>query len=224
MFGLKSFKLSLLLTWMLPFTAETQQFSNTTATVGDDVTLTCEGFREFNDQCFSTTWIYSDSVKTVTLYEKGKIHREAGSKSDRLNVTEKCFLVIKKVTVEDEGHYFCRQFESSGRQVTDSRVQLSVTNRRTSSPVPPMSTPPSTGAKTETHPGCWWRTVYVPVGVAALSIIVVSVSMWTRLKKVSSDEDDDEDGVRTHCVHIDQVLLLVCLSALTYNNNLSLNI
>ncbi|XP_041831534.1 uncharacterized protein LOC121633504 isoform X3 [Melanotaenia boesemani] len=30
--------------------------------------------------------------------------------------------------------------------------------------------------------GCWWRMVYVPVGVAALSIIVVSVSMWTRTK------------------------------------------
>ncbi|XP_041831532.1 uncharacterized protein LOC121633504 isoform X2 [Melanotaenia boesemani] len=33
--------------------------------------------------------------------------------------------------------------------------------------------------------GCWWRMVYVPVGVAALSIIVVSVSMWTRTKENS---------------------------------------
>ncbi|XP_027145733.1 uncharacterized protein LOC109140645 isoform X2 [Larimichthys crocea] len=45
---------------------------------------------------------------------------------------------------------------------------------------------------------CWWRFIIVPVGLAALIIIVVAVSMWTRTKgrKRQMDEnmvDDDED-------------------------------
>ncbi|XP_041831540.1 uncharacterized protein LOC121633507 isoform X2 [Melanotaenia boesemani] len=208
MFGLKSFKLSLLLTWMLPFT-ETQQFSDTTATVGDDVTLTCEGFREFNDQCFSTTWLYSVSGKTVTLYEHGKIHSEAGSKSDRLNVTEKCFLVIKKVTVEDEGLYTCRQFESSESSFTDSSVQLSVTNisekntksKTTSSKITSFSTTPTT-TKRPTTPTTTPQTSVAPttaktepdadfllaslisaaVASAALLITTVMIIRWRKTK------------------------------------------
>ncbi|XP_041831551.1 uncharacterized protein LOC121633512 isoform X1 [Melanotaenia boesemani] len=194
MFGLKSFKLSLLLTWMLPFTAETQQFSDMTATVGDDVTLTCEGFREFNDQCKSTTWLYSDSVKTVPLYEHGKIHREAGSKSDRLNVTEKCFLVIKKVTVEDEGFYLCRRFESSGRVVTESTVLLSVTNKKnpeTTTTSPQASVTSTTGGKTGSNSDFLLASlISAAVASAALLITTVMIIRWRKTKGNKTQMDD----------------------------------
>ncbi|XP_041831559.1 uncharacterized protein LOC121633515 isoform X3 [Melanotaenia boesemani] len=190
MFGLKSFKLSLLLTWMLPFT-ETGQFSKMTATVGDDVTLTCEGFREFNDQCFSTTWKYSDSVKTEPLYEQGKIHREAGSKSDRLNVTEKCFLVIKKVTVEDDGFYTCRQDESSGRVVTESAVLLSVTNKTTTTTSPQASVAPTTDGKTGSNSDFLLASlISAAVASAALLITTVMIIRWRKTKGNKTQMDD----------------------------------
>ncbi|XP_078030270.1 uncharacterized protein LOC144466596 [Epinephelus lanceolatus] len=93
--------------------------------VGDEVTLSCENVTHDQDNCDSATWLFSDGGNTVTLFEHGKIHREAEAKSDRLSVTANCSLVIKKVTREDVGHYTCRQFRS-GRQVSDSQVHLSV--------------------------------------------------------------------------------------------------
>ncbi|KAK2855927.1 hypothetical protein Q5P01_004662 [Channa striata] len=68
---------------------------------------------------------------TVMLVRHGQIEKTqiSKSKSDRLNVTEKCSLVIKKVTEEDVGRYSCRQFDKSGRkQGSDSEVHLSVTD------------------------------------------------------------------------------------------------
>uniref|UniRef100_A0A3Q1EHM3 Ig-like domain-containing protein n=1 Tax=Acanthochromis polyacanthus TaxID=80966 RepID=A0A3Q1EHM3_9TELE len=97
--------------------------------VGDEVTLPCKGVKDYQDKCHSTTWSFSDltTEPADTLFEGGQIHREAASKSDRLSVTEKCSLVIKKVTDEDVGRYACRQFDESGKQVTGSDVDLIVT-------------------------------------------------------------------------------------------------
>ena len=99
-------------------------------TVGHDVTLPCEGFKELHDECNSFTWLFTDSNRkaTVTLFEHGKVHRDAKTKSDRLSVAASCSLVIKKVTREDDGYYTCRQFNRSGQQVTNSVVKLSVSN------------------------------------------------------------------------------------------------
>ncbi|KAL7388335.1 hypothetical protein ABVT39_011934 [Epinephelus coioides] len=114
--------MSLFLMLLFQFTAAaTEKYS----LVGDEVTLSCESVTHDQDNCDSATWLFSDVGNTVTLFEHGKIHREAEAKSDRLSVTAKCSLVIKKVTLEDVGRYICRQFRS-GRQVSDSQVDVSV--------------------------------------------------------------------------------------------------
>ncbi|XP_050927624.1 uncharacterized protein LOC127142636 [Lates calcarifer] len=110
-------------------TATGQYSSIFTVRDEDEATLSCENVRDDQDQCDRTTWIFigSGSRSTVTLFEHGKIHEEATSKSDRLSLTENCSLVIKKVTVEDVGRYICRQFYRSGRrQGPDAQVELSV--------------------------------------------------------------------------------------------------
>ncbi|KAJ4928687.1 hypothetical protein JOQ06_004313 [Pogonophryne albipinna] len=78
------------------------------------------------DKCERTKWLFRHSRRPVTLFEDGQIHNEAKAKSDRLRVTEKCSLVIKKVTEEDAGVYTCRQVRSGEQQDPDSRVYLSV--------------------------------------------------------------------------------------------------
>ncbi|XP_028460448.1 uncharacterized protein LOC114572866 [Perca flavescens] len=63
----------------------------------------------------------------MTLFEHGKINKEAEAKPDRLSVKENCSLVIKKVTVEDVGRYTCKQVNRSGeKQQGGDTVDLSV--------------------------------------------------------------------------------------------------
>ncbi|XP_025755067.1 uncharacterized protein LOC102080318 isoform X1 [Oreochromis niloticus] len=97
---------------------------------GGEVTLSCENLKNDQDKCNGTTWIFSNSnTASITLSEKGKIHREAKNKSDRLSVTANCSLVIKKLTAEDVGQYTCRRFNKSGQQKgPDSAAELSVVN------------------------------------------------------------------------------------------------
>ncbi|XP_020555732.1 uncharacterized protein LOC105357688 isoform X2 [Oryzias latipes] len=124
MFDFTSLHFPLFLTWMLTFTEQT--FSQKTVRVGDEVTLKCENANYFNDGCSRITWLYSNSGQTFSLFELGKIHKDVVSKSDRLSLTEKCSLVIKKITDEDAGSYTCRQFSTSGQQETDFQVGLNV--------------------------------------------------------------------------------------------------
>ncbi|KAI9547349.1 hypothetical protein NQZ68_018573 [Dissostichus eleginoides] len=142
--------------------------------VGDEVTLSFENVMHDQDECERTTWFFSDSSGTVTLFEYGKIHKEAKAKSDRLRVEKNCSLVIKNVTEEDAGLYTCRQF-SSGEQVPDSRVDLSV------------------------FTSWWWWIIVVIVGVAALTIITVAVIRRKRTQGNETQTDDNvadpEDGV-----------------------------
>ena len=98
-----------------------------TVRAGDEVTLPCDNVIHDQDKCDSTSWYfyYAPNTPAVTLFEDGQIHKEAKAKSDRLRVTEKCSLVIKKVTEEDAGLYVCRQIRS-GQQGQTSWVYLSV--------------------------------------------------------------------------------------------------
>ncbi|KAK2814468.1 hypothetical protein Q5P01_000417 [Channa striata] len=107
-------------------------FQFTGATVfardGGDVTLTCDNVINDQTNCDRTSWIFSSGIIAVSLFDLGKIKTESNSKSDRLSVTEKCSLVIKKVTEEDVGRYTCRQFDKSGQtqQGQDAVADLSV--------------------------------------------------------------------------------------------------
>ncbi|XP_034057449.1 uncharacterized protein LOC117536623 [Gymnodraco acuticeps] len=96
-----------------------------TVRTGDEVTLPCDNVIHDQDKCENTLWTFYGSRSSVTLFEDGQIHKEAKAKSDRLRVTEKCSLVIKKVTEEDAGVYVC-QFRSGEQQGPDSDVILSV--------------------------------------------------------------------------------------------------
>ncbi|XP_005751959.1 uncharacterized protein LOC102214209 [Pundamilia nyererei] len=93
-----------------------------------EVTLSCEN--DDQDKCDRTHWLFSKSnTATITLFENGEIRREAKNKSDRLSVTAKCSLVIKKLTAEDVGQYTCRRFNKSGqKEGSDSVAELSVVN------------------------------------------------------------------------------------------------
>ncbi|XP_023812728.1 uncharacterized protein LOC105358041 isoform X2 [Oryzias latipes] len=204
MFDFTSLHFPLFLTWMLTFT-DAQTFEQKTVRVGEEVTLKCENANDFSDGCSRITWLYSNSGQTFTLFELGKIHKDVGSKSDRLSLTEKCSLVIKKITDEDAGRYTCRQLSTSGKQETDFQVGLNVkkndvrSTRKTLKPTSKPSSASTSAAESTTttesvlstsklsaatdhlsKKGVWWRIIYVPVGLAALSVITASVCIWTR--------------------------------------------
>jgi len=84
--------------------AVTGQENSLTVRVGDEVTLPCDIEGDNQDNC---DWSFGESEHLVVT---GQIDGEA--KSDRLNVTHNCALVIKKVTEEDAGFYTCTQIRS----------------------------------------------------------------------------------------------------------------
>ncbi|XP_038586948.1 uncharacterized protein LOC119912046 [Micropterus salmoides] len=121
---------SLFVILVLQFTAATGQNLSFTVRVGDEVTLHCGNVIQNQDNCDGTSWLVSRDIGAAAteLITHGK-NGISKSKSDRLSVTENCFLVIKKVTFEDVGRYTCRQFKKSGQQQgPDSLVLLSVIN------------------------------------------------------------------------------------------------
>ncbi|XP_036942287.1 uncharacterized protein LOC119012497 isoform X4 [Acanthopagrus latus] len=126
----KWIQMSLFVTAMLQFTGAAENLpASFTVTVGDDVTLTCENVKKPQQQCNSTTWTFSGlgSKQAVELVKLGQIGEDVKAK-DRLSVTEKCSLVIKKVTVEDVGRYICQQYKyrEGPKSSSDSVVHLSV--------------------------------------------------------------------------------------------------
>ncbi|XP_039455259.1 mucin-5AC-like isoform X1 [Oreochromis aureus] len=134
MAGLKLANIYVFLILMLPLAAAGTH-SYLSVRIGNEITLACQNREDFNKSCNSTTWLFgaSRSFITVPLFEHGKIHSDARSKSGRLSVTENCSLVIKKVTSLDDGRYTCRQF-ISGKQVSDFMVFLSVFNTQETPP------------------------------------------------------------------------------------------
>ncbi|XP_059211840.1 uncharacterized protein LOC131990743 [Centropristis striata] len=114
---------------LLQFTAAVtgQRYLYLTVRVGDDVTLPCESLIADQNNCENTTWLYGHpGSRTVALVRGGQLVEAARAKSDRLSFSEKCSLVIKKVTEDDAGYYVCRQIRSGQQQGEDAVVLLSV--------------------------------------------------------------------------------------------------
>ncbi|XP_062415824.1 uncharacterized protein LOC119195285 [Pungitius pungitius] len=111
---------------MLQF-AEAATEQHLTVRDGDEVTLPCDTVTEDQNNCDSTEWFFYPSISgsAVVLVTNGQIDKKAKDKSDRLSVSQKCSLVIKKVTDVDVGQYYCRQYGSGG-QYKDALVDLSV--------------------------------------------------------------------------------------------------
>ncbi|XP_067428517.1 uncharacterized protein [Thunnus thynnus] len=105
----------------LQITAVTGQYSSVFVRDGDDVTLPCESVTANQDKCDNTKWFFSSS-NPVDLVKHGQNHENTKVKSDRLSVTANCSLVIKKITPEDAGVYYCQQHISG----PDTQVLLSV--------------------------------------------------------------------------------------------------
>ncbi|XP_034384194.1 uncharacterized protein LOC117727801 isoform X2 [Cyclopterus lumpus] len=116
---------SFLMLQVLSSTASVK-YSFFTVRAGDEVTLLCENVTPDQDECDRITWFFIGSRKTEILFKYGKIHKEAEYKSDRLSVSEKCSLVIKKVSDEDGGRYHCREFRTGTHEYQDAAVHLSV--------------------------------------------------------------------------------------------------
>ncbi|XP_047430323.1 hemicentin-1-like [Mugil cephalus] len=93
-------------------TKSTGQRSSLTVTAGHDVILPCENVINGQKNCYDTTWLFFKSRNTaVVLVSDGQIK----SKPARLRVTTNCSLVIKKVTVDEDGEYACRRLISGGQ-------------------------------------------------------------------------------------------------------------
>ncbi|XP_044025107.1 uncharacterized protein LOC122863068 isoform X1 [Siniperca chuatsi] len=117
-------KMFLYLILVLQFTALTVQHRpSLIVRDGDKITLPCENVLN-HYKCDSTSWFFSRFPSTAAqdLVKRGQTVNTVKAKSDRLSVTVNCSLVIKKVTVEDVGRYFCEQLNKSGPNTLDLSV------------------------------------------------------------------------------------------------------
>ncbi|XP_049445790.1 uncharacterized protein LOC125896882 [Epinephelus fuscoguttatus] len=105
--------------------AATGQRPLLTVRAGDDVTLSCENKADDQVNCDGTTWLFRQRLTSQTeLVNHGQLVEN--TKSDRLNITEKCSLVMKKVTDEDAGYYSCIQDHKSEQQSFFRGYEMSV--------------------------------------------------------------------------------------------------
>nr|XP_046228736.1 uncharacterized protein LOC124050337 isoform X1 [Scatophagus argus] len=131
MAGFRWIKMSLFLMLLLQFTAAAtrQLVLHFTVRDGDQVSLPCNNMIDGQQECDSTTWVFTAlrrDTAAVELITLGQIGEQTKTKSDRLSVTKNCSLVIKKVSAEDAGRYTCRQYKSGQPQGSESLVYLSV--------------------------------------------------------------------------------------------------
>ncbi len=93
---------------------------------GSEVTLPCENVINDQQQCDSASWYSSryTGAQTVYLISSEQSDKNSKDKSSRLRVTENCSLVIKNVTAQDVGLYFCGWTQSG--QSGNSIVYLNI--------------------------------------------------------------------------------------------------
>ncbi|CAI5684474.1 unnamed protein product [Oreochromis niloticus] len=198
-------QMSSLLILMLQFKGTTEQQQTVTAERGHDVTLPCKNVIQGQHNCNSTTWIFSESNISVSIFDLGQ-NKEAKPKSDRLSLSGDCSLVIKKVTDQDVGRYTCRQYKTAkgSHEGPDFMIDLSVINieetvttksttvkftTKTSSTT--KSTTTTTSEETSNNSAgvqSWF--IIVPVGLAALLVVVVII-IWKKTKENKTQQSDN---------------------------------
>ncbi len=87
----------------------------------ENVRLSCNNALS---NCTSTTWNYNTHSGAVELIAGG-IKKNNTERYERLSLDSDCSLNINKVTKEDRGYYFCRQYVN-GQQGTNAHVYLHV--------------------------------------------------------------------------------------------------
>ncbi|XP_042584722.1 uncharacterized protein LOC109112163 isoform X2 [Cyprinus carpio] len=98
---------------------------------GENVRLSCNNALS---GCTSTTWIYNYNTHSETVeLIAGGIKKTDTERHERLSLDSDCSLNIKKVTKEDRGVYFCRQYVNEQQQGTDAYVYLHVLHVSSSS-------------------------------------------------------------------------------------------
>uniref|UniRef100_UPI0037E8035C uncharacterized protein n=1 Tax=Semicossyphus pulcher TaxID=241346 RepID=UPI0037E8035C len=122
----KWIQMFLYLIQVLLVTAKTTHNRSLIIRDGEDVSLPCDNV--INDNCDGTAWSFSQLTKTgaVDLVRGGRVHERTKYKRDRLGVTANCSLVIKNVTKEDVGRYFCIQHIRGQTQNGEAVVDVSV--------------------------------------------------------------------------------------------------
>ncbi|XP_029984781.1 uncharacterized protein LOC115415371 isoform X2 [Sphaeramia orbicularis] len=95
---------------------------------GNDVTLPCMNVISGQHRCEKTTWTFKASVResAVELIKNGKVKESVLNRSDRMNITGDCSLLINKVTFSSAGQYYCKQSHESKEHNDDAEVHLSV--------------------------------------------------------------------------------------------------
>ncbi|XP_069371405.1 uncharacterized protein [Paralichthys olivaceus] len=110
--------------------APAAQYSFIIVRAGAEVILPCEPVTEDHVNCGATTWFFRESEETrdVNLVHYGQLNTSVISKSkaDRIRLAANCSLVIREVTVEHAGFYFCRKSDRTGQIETDHVFYLSV--------------------------------------------------------------------------------------------------
>ncbi|XP_026124448.1 uncharacterized protein LOC113106582 [Carassius auratus] len=97
---------------------------------GGDVRLSCNNALS---GCTSTTWIYNRRQETAVELIALGIKKTDTERHERLSLGSDCSLNIKKVTKEDRGHYFCRQYVNGQQHGADAYVYLHVLHVSSSS-------------------------------------------------------------------------------------------
>ncbi len=84
---------------------------------GENVRLSCNNALS---GCTSTTWIYTRHSVAVD----GGIKKNNREIHERLSLSSDCSLNIKKVTKEDCGSYFCRQYVNENNNQNQNQKEL----------------------------------------------------------------------------------------------------
>ncbi|KAM3603096.1 uncharacterized protein V6R79_016543 [Siganus canaliculatus] len=122
MVNVKWIQVALFLAAVLQFSAVSERRELITRE-GERVALPCDSVLPDQPECGFTTWTVSEPGQVAKeLVQHGKIEPD---EEHRLEMKKNCSLVIKKVTVEDVGHYECRQYRDSN-DPPQSAVSLSV--------------------------------------------------------------------------------------------------